>query len=77
MKYLLVIVVVAVVLWLMFGRSRVPAREARPAPRRRLQAPVPMIGCARCGVHLPADDAVTDDAGRPYCCDAHRAAGPR
>jgi uncharacterized protein len=39
--------------------------------------PTPMLACAHCGVHLPQADAVLDSAGRPYCGEAHRLAGPR
>lgn len=77
MKYLLVIAVVGFVLWLMFGRDR---GAAKPSPRRRSAAPaapVEMVACAHCGVHLPADEAVADAGGRRYCGEAHRLAGPR
>ncbi|BAL97572.1 PP0621 family protein [Rubrivivax gelatinosus] len=77
MKYLLVFAVVGIVLWLMFGRER----RAAPPPKRRRPAapaaPVEMVACAHCGVHLPADEAVADAAGRRYCGEAHRLAGPR
>jgi uncharacterized protein len=36
-----------------------------------------MLACAHCGVHLPGDETVRDEAGRAYCGDAHRLAGPR
>nr|WP_259409160.1 PP0621 family protein [Rubrivivax gelatinosus] len=74
---MLVIAVVGIVLWLMFGRGR---RAARPAERSRAAAraePAEMVACAHCGVHLPADEAVADAAGRRYCGEAHRLAGPR
>jgi len=75
MKYLLVIAVVGFVLWLMFGRGR---RVGKAPPQSNKPAqPVVMIACAHCGVHLPQTDAVQDAAGRPYCGDAHRIAGPR
>lgn len=81
MKYLLLLLVVGVVLFLMFGRRRKPdddrpAAGDRPAARRPGEA-APMLACAHCGVHLPRDDAVLDAAGRAYCGDAHRIAGPR
>ena len=73
MKYLLVLLVVAVGLWLLLGRSRRP-----PVDRRRKDGePDVMVRCDHCGVHLPAADAVTDDVGRTFCSDAHRLAGPR
>ena len=77
MKYLLVVLVVAIVLWLMFGMNR---RVGPPPPKRRTGAAdkLPaMVACAHCGVHLPDKDAPHDAAGRPYCSDAHRIAGPR
>jgi uncharacterized protein len=77
-KYLMVIAVVGVLLWLMLGRNRrvggggpAKAATARPA------SPVEMIECAHCKVHLPRTDARFDAAGHPYCGDAHRVAGPR
>ena len=41
-----------------------------------LAKPEAMIDCSRCGVHLPASEALRDAAGRPYCCAEHRDAGP-
>ncbi len=77
MKYLLVIVVVGVLLWLMFGsgrRARVQQQAQRPpAP----PGPQAMLACAHCGVHLPAAEAQLDAQRRPYCSEAHRLAGPR
>jgi uncharacterized protein len=77
MKYLLVIVVIGVVLWLMFGMKR---RVGQPPPQSggRAAGQLPkMVACARCGVHLPDKEAPHDADGRPYCSDAHRVAGPR
>jgi uncharacterized protein len=83
MKYLLVLLVVAIGLFALFGRGRgrrpaAPdkAEPARP-PAPAAAAPAPMLACAHCGVHLPRDDAVLDAAGRGFCGDAHRLAGPR
>ena len=73
-KFLLVIAVVGVLLWLMLGRRReaeVKRRQALPPQ------PVSMIACAHCGVHLPQSDALFDAGGRPYCGEPHRVAGPR
>lgn len=82
MKYVLLIVVLVVVLWLMFGRSRrqdeVARRQAPKAgPKAPAGAPAPMLACAHCGVHLPKADALFDAAGQPYCGEPHRLAGPR
>jgi uncharacterized protein len=77
MKYLLVILVVGVVLWLMFGmKRRVDKPPPQPGNRPAGQLPK-MVACAHCGVHLPDKDAPHDAEGRPYCSDAHRVAGQR
>lgn len=74
MKYLIVVLVVAGVLWWLLSRpGRVTkARTRGTAP----QAATEMVVCAHCGVHLPAPDAVRDGA-RHFCSEAHRLAGPR
>jgi uncharacterized protein len=77
-KYLIVLVAVAVGLWLLFGRasrrgsvgSGRSGRSGRPAADAEA-----MIACAHCGVHLPRGDAVADGA-LIYCSEAHRIAGP-
>ena len=84
MKYLLVLLVVAIGLFALFGRSRRPSTPAKPdeparpaPPVSPAAAPAPMLACSHCGVHLPRDDAMMDAAGRGFCSDAHRLAGPR
>jgi uncharacterized protein len=61
-----------------------PRRKGPPRPPERASgapaAPAPveaMVDCARCGLHLPASEALRDAQARPYCCSAHRDAGPR
>jgi hypothetical protein len=68
-KFLLVVGVVALVLWLMFGRKR----GKPPTPPGASQ---PMVRCAHCGVHLPKSEALLlgDQA---FCSPAHRDAGAR
>lgn len=74
-KLLVLLALVFGVLWLLKGRGRGGERPAPPpAPPTRPQA---MLACTHCGVHLPQGDVVADAAGRPYCSDAHRLAGPR
>jgi uncharacterized protein len=81
MKFLLLLlVVIGALAWLGLARRKPRARDdaaappAKPAPNPPPQA---MLSCAHCGVHLPAPDALKDQAGRAYCSDAHRQAGPR
>lgn len=73
MKYLLVLLVVVVGLWLLLGRSKGRGGARRSAgPKTDV-----MVACAHCGLHLPQSESVGDAGGRPYCSDAHRLAGPR
>jgi uncharacterized protein len=72
LKALIVGIAVALLLWLLFGRStrrgskgRPPADAARPSDAE------PMVTCAHCGVHLPRSDALAA-RGLHYCSTAHR-----
>lgn len=75
MKFLVLIVIVLVVLWL----ARAPRREGERTASRRAGPPpgVPqqMIRCASCGVHLPRSDALPGPDGQLYCCAEHRVRG--
>jgi uncharacterized protein len=84
MKYLLVLLVVALALWLMFrgrGSNRVGGDDAerRQADSAKggtqAKKPTPMLACAHCGLHLPRGDALLDAQSRPYCSSEHRDAG--
>jgi len=74
MKYLILLAVL-VLAWVLFFKARRPP----PAQGRPGAAPqaAPMLACAHCGLHVPVADAVLDAAGRPFCGEAHRLAGPR
>ena len=54
MKYLLVLLVVGVGIWMLVKRLRSDGGSPGLAERA---APVAMVECAHCGVHLPAADA--------------------
>ena len=75
-KILILLALVFGVLWLLKGRRRGEgaAPKSRPAEPAKPQA---MLACAHCGVHLPQNDVLADAAGRPFCSEAHRLAGPR
>lgn len=85
LKFLLLVVVLALAVGWLLARSRrgkKGAQSERPAPERRAKGDAPpattaMLACAHCQVHLPQDDAQFDVAGRPYCSAEHRVAGPR
>lgn len=78
MKYLLVLVVVIVGLWLLLRkRDGTPPSTPRPQPQPSKGLAAEMIACAHCDLRLPRAEAVFDGDGRPYCDVAHRFAGPR
>jgi uncharacterized protein len=71
MKFLVIILVVALVLWLArSGRRAVPRRDAQ-APDKP-SALEEMVRCAQCGVHLPRSEALPGRGGL-FCGPAHRA----
>jgi uncharacterized protein len=72
-KFVLVALVVALLVWWLAGGAR---RLRRDRPPRELPPPEGMLRCAHCGVHLPQSEALRE-RGRAYCSAAHRDAGPR
>lgn len=52
------------------ARQRATGQPMRDADAR------PMVACARCGIRLPADEALMR-AGQPFCGTSHADAGPR
>jgi uncharacterized protein len=79
MKYLLVLAVIVVAIWLWRKarreelHSRTPPPPPPPAPGT-IAPPQAMLRCAHCGLHLPAADAVRGPDGAAYCSAAHRQA---
>ena len=83
MKYLLVLAVLWVAIWLwrknrreemqdaMRERAARQAQQRTPAPAG---APQAMVRCAHCGLHLPATEAIAAPGGAVYCSTAHREA---
>ncbi|MCK9529638.1 MAG: hypothetical protein M0R77_03610 [Gammaproteobacteria bacterium] len=60
--------------WLVYQvlvRPWLGSRRLRQRAPRQVQA----VRCARCGIHLPAGDAVTRD-GQAYCSQEHSRLGP-
>ena len=73
MKYLLVLVVVLVAVWLWRNSRRIERQERQaPAPPKPLAPPEDMVRCPVCSVHLPRADALPGPDGRLYCCQEHR-----
>jgi len=69
MKYLLLLALIGVIWWSWKKRNQLPREDVT---ENRDRAPEKMVVCARCGVHLPESDALTE-GGKTYCCEAHRA----
>jgi uncharacterized protein len=74
-KFLLVLLVVGVGLWMLNARLRRPGADAARPKKPAAAKPVEMVACAHCGVHLAATDALALGA-HLYCSDAHRRLGP-
>lgn len=71
MKYLLILLVVLVVLWIVRNqRARHPPPETQTGRSR--PANQPMLACLHCGLHLPRDEALPGRGG-VFCGEAHRA----
>lgn len=56
-------------LWRKFNASQQPPAEPK------LDAPLKMVRCAHCGVHLP-DDRALQQGSEWYCSQAHLQQGP-
>jgi uncharacterized protein len=70
MKYLLVIAVVVIVLYLLRTKAHGDAPRS-PQARAPQGEPQDMIECPVCSVHLPRTDALPGPGGRLYCCADH------
>ncbi|BEP57503.1 uncharacterized protein J2W25_000935 [Variovorax boronicumulans] len=82
MKYLLVLAVVWVAIWLWRKNRREEMRDAQQERAKKAQQRTPAVGppqamvrCAHCGLHLPAADALPGPDGAVFCSAAHRQAG--
>ena len=78
MKYLVVLLVVGIGLWMVVARLRgggARSDDSQPRSGAAPGTPVAMVACAHCGLHLAAADAVTEGS-RLYCSEAHRRLGP-
>lgn len=72
MKYLLVLAIVLVAVWLWRNNRREEKQQPPPAAKAPLPAPQDMVRCPVCSVHLPRTDALAGPDGRLYCCQEHR-----
>lgn len=69
-RVLILFAVIALLWWALRPRPPRPGRPvAEPPPAA---PPAQVVECARCGVHLPRDEALPGPDGSLYCCEAHR-----
>ncbi|MEO8123509.1 MAG: PP0621 family protein [Burkholderiales bacterium] len=70
MKYIIVLLVILVVVWLARSGSRRVTRTDRS------KTPLPphedMVACSQCGLHMPRSEALPGRGGH-FCSDVHRA----
>jgi uncharacterized protein len=71
MKYLLVLAIVLVAVWI-WRNNRRAEQQQPPSAKAPLPAPQDMVRCPVCSVHLPRTDALAGPDGRLYCCQEHR-----
>lgn len=70
MKYLVLLIVLAVVVGVWRSR-RPPASGPEKAPPRAPALPQDMVACSHCGVHVPRAEALMLGQ-HAYCCAEHR-----
>jgi uncharacterized protein len=66
-KYLVLIAVISVVLWMVTGKARAAARRDRQQADRPAED---MVRCAHCGVFLPKAESVEAHGAR-FCSREH------
>ena len=71
MKYLLVLIVVMVGIWVWRSNRAADRSEPRRGQPKDAAAAVDMVGCDVCGLHCPRNDAIVGREG-VYCCTQHR-----
>ena len=74
MKYLVLLVVIAVAVGIWRSRRALDA-AAPKAPPTPPALPQDMLACAHCGVHIPKTQALSQDQ-QWYCSQAHLEQGP-
>ena len=72
MKFVLLIVIALVVLWLLRGGRRQAPPAAPPATPADPQREA-IVACAQCGLMLPVGETLPGRGG-VFCSEAHRAA---
>lgn len=71
MNKLFLLIIFAVLLYLVFTRSRRSSEKREDVTPSVAET---MIQCARCGLHLPQGEGLPD-GDLYYCCEEHRRLG--
>jgi uncharacterized protein len=77
-RLLILVLIVGVVAWWLFGRTaRLRQGSGTSSGRKKSEegGVQDMVVCAHCGIHLPRAEALIEGE-RSYCSDAHRRLGP-
>lgn len=56
--------------WRLLQKKQLPRQDGDANVAR-----LPMVSCATCGLHVPRNEALTQDE-RYFCCEEHRRASP-
>ena len=56
--------------WRLLQKKQLPRQDEKANVAR-----LPMVSCATCGLHVPRNEALTQDE-RYFCCEEHRRASP-
>lgn len=74
MKFLIWLIIgLAVVTWITRVKSALSNAKRDSRQNARGDAAETMLQCARCGIHVPASEAIIDAAGVAFCSEEHRA----
>ncbi|WP_415034627.1 PP0621 family protein [Azonexus sp.] len=71
LKYLLLLLVIWVVWWAWHAPRRPGSRPRAQKPPQK-EGEEKMLACARCGVYLPASEALPGPQGQYFCSPQHR-----
>lgn len=71
MKFLLVLAVLVVAIWVWRNNRRAESDEANRTRTKPPALPLAMVVCQQCGTHLPESEALRGTKGS-YCSVEHR-----
>jgi len=71
MKFLLVLTVLLVAIWVWRNNRADDSASPRPPAPPKPARPTNMVACLQCGTHVPDSESVAGRDG-PYCCHEHR-----